>query len=172
MSARNVRVEAAHCEGVFLLLFSPSSFLLPVTKIYYVLLYGTLPLADFEFRCAVHSSALIDGVFRLHWGSARTVAAQFSIGLTEHRHRQSSAVRSTVVRRGRRQDNVRSVVDGLHRSSSAEAELACSDHVRQCAVVLRFICRCRVHLCAPRRRRSLTCARWALSASLAVGSPT
>ncbi|CDX20215.1 hypothetical protein MPL3356_310042 [Mesorhizobium plurifarium] len=33
--------------------------------------------------------------------------AHFSIGLTEHRHRQSGAVRPSGDRRGRRQDNVR-----------------------------------------------------------------
>jgi hypothetical protein len=51
---------------VFPLLFLPSSFLLLATIIYDAVLHDTPPLMDFEFRCALHSSALIDGVFRLH----------------------------------------------------------------------------------------------------------
>ena len=78
-----------------------------------------------EFRCAVQSSALCDGVAALLICSTGTVVAHFSIALTEQRHRQSSAVRPSSDRRSRRRDNVRFVVVGLHRSSSAGADLLC-----------------------------------------------
>jgi hypothetical protein len=38
---------------------------------------------------AVQSSALIDGKVSLHVGSADTVAAHLSMGMTEQHHRQS-----------------------------------------------------------------------------------
>ncbi len=77
-------------------------------------------VSGFDFRCAVQSSALCAGVVALLICSAGTVVAHFSIGLGERRHGQSKAVRPSVDRRGRRQDNLRSVVPGLHRFSSAE----------------------------------------------------
>ncbi|WP_316196937.1 hypothetical protein, partial [Bradyrhizobium sp. SZCCHNS3053] len=40
-----------------------------------------------ESQCAVQLSALSGGMARLHDGSSIAVAAQFSIGLTEPRHR-------------------------------------------------------------------------------------
>jgi metal-dependent hydrolase (beta-lactamase superfamily II) len=55
----------------------------------------------------------------LHDSSTGSVAAHFSIGMTEHHHRHSGVVRSHSEARGHRQDNVRSVVVGLHQSSSA-----------------------------------------------------
>ncbi|MFZ3180060.1 MAG: hypothetical protein WA156_07610, partial [Methylocystis silviterrae] len=80
-----------------------------------------------EFWRAVRSSALVDGVFRAVWpqglGSLRSVAAQFSIGVTGHHHRQSGVVRSL----GHRQDSVFPVVLGLYQSSSAETELRCAN---------------------------------------------
>lgn len=103
----------------------PSSFLFQATIIHYSMLYGTIPYSDVEFRCAVQSSALCDGSVALLICSAGTGVAHFSIGLTEHRHRQSGAVRPSGDRRGRRRDNVRSVVPGLHRSSSAGADPLC-----------------------------------------------
>lgn len=89
------------------------------------MLDDTIPYSCVEFRCAVQSSALCDGVAALLICSTGTVVAHFSIGVTEQRHRQSGAVRPSRDRRGRRQDNVRSVVPGLHRSSSAGADLLC-----------------------------------------------
>src|SRR5262249_27191642 len=56
------------------------------------LFYNTLLCLRIEFRCAVQSSALIDGVLQLHSCSFRTAAAQLSIGFTGHHHRQSGAV--------------------------------------------------------------------------------
>ncbi|WP_316192108.1 hypothetical protein, partial [Bradyrhizobium sp. SZCCHNRI3018] len=41
-----------------------------------------------ESQFAVQLSALSDGIAPLHDGSSIAVAAQFSIGLTEPRHRQ------------------------------------------------------------------------------------
>lgn len=104
--------------------------------------------------------------------SARAVAAHFSIALTEQRHRQSSAVRPSSDRRGRRQDNVRSVVVGLHRSSSAGADSYVSDGASQRAAAMRFKFRRAAHRCAPSRRRSLVWVRCAVSVSVAVTSPT
>ncbi len=89
------------------------------------MLQSTIPHSCVEFRCAVQSSALCDGVYRMHEGSTGTVVAHFSIGLTEHRHRQFGAVRPSRDRRGRRQDNVRSVVPDLHLSSSAGVDFLC-----------------------------------------------
>jgi hypothetical protein len=76
----------------------------------------------------VQSSALADGMLRLHWCSARTAGAQLSIGFTGHHHRQFGAIRSL----GRRQDSVLPVILGLHQSSSAEAEL----HVQNVSLIL------------------------------------
>jgi hypothetical protein len=42
-----------------------------------------------ESWCAVHSSALIDGIGSLQQRSGEAVAAQFSIGMTEPHHRHS-----------------------------------------------------------------------------------
>jgi hypothetical protein len=76
-----------------------------------------------ESRCAVHSSALIDGARSLQQGSGEAVAAHFSIGMTEPHHRHSSVVHPARQASGHRQDNVRSVVVDLHQVSSAIAEL-------------------------------------------------
>jgi hypothetical protein len=75
---------------------------------------------------AVQSSALIDGEVGLHPGSAESVAAHLSMGMTEQHYRQSDVVHRALRVRGHRQDNVRSVVLVLHQSSSAVAELRCS----------------------------------------------
>ena len=95
----------------------------------------------------------------------------FSIGLTEHRHRQSSAVRPSSDRHSRRQDNVRSVGPGLHRSSSAEGGSPCSEWRPSVAGALHVSCQQVAHRWAPRSLRSLVCARCAASAVLAAGSP-
>jgi len=76
-----------------------------------------------ESRCAVHSSALIDGARSLQQGSGEAVAAHFSIGMTEPHHRHSSVVHPARQAGGHRQDNVRSVLVDLHQVSSAVAEL-------------------------------------------------
>lgn len=110
---------------VFCDTYLPSSFLSKSAIIHYSVLYATIPYSCVEFRCAVQSSALCEGLAALLICSTGTVVAHFSIGVTEHRHRQSGAVRPSRDRRGRRQDNVRSVVPGLHRSSSAGADLLC-----------------------------------------------
>lgn len=73
------------------------------------MLYGTIPYSGVEFRCAVQSSALCDGIVALLVCSAGTVVAHFSIGLTEHRHRQSGAVRPSRDRLSRRQCMARPV---------------------------------------------------------------
>jgi hypothetical protein len=101
---------------VFPPFFWASSFLLPDARIYSVDCPDTLALCGFELRCALHSSALVDGLFRLPFGSAPTVEAHFSIGLTGHYHRHSGAIRPAARRYGRKQDIVRPFVDGLHRS--------------------------------------------------------
>lgn len=69
----------------------------------------------------MQSFALVDGVM---W-QVRTlrVAAHFSIRSTGHHHRHSRVVRLRHDASGHGQDIVLLVVLGLHRSSSAEAEL-------------------------------------------------
>lgn len=62
-------------------------FVIVATTIYNVFSTTRCRSWFFESRCALHSSALSDGVFRLRDGSARTVAAHFSMGLTEHQAR-------------------------------------------------------------------------------------
>ncbi|MDU6726036.1 MAG: hypothetical protein E6471_04800, partial [Bradyrhizobium sp.] len=74
-----------------------------------------------ESQCAVQLSALSDGVARLHDGGSIAVAAQFSIGLTEPRHRQFGAIAPSLRTPPRRQNSVRTVVLDLHRSSSADS---------------------------------------------------
>src|SRR3954466_10252151 len=70
-----------------------------------------LQLFDSEkSQCAVQLSALSDGISLLHDGSNIAVAAKFSIGLTEPRHRQFGAIALPVRAPRRRQDSVRSVV--------------------------------------------------------------
>ena len=76
-----------------------------------------------ESRCAVHTSALIDGVMSLQQGSAEAIAAQFDVGPTEPHHRHFGVVQHARKVRGHRQDSVRSVVVDLHQVSSAVAEL-------------------------------------------------
>jgi hypothetical protein len=63
------------------------------------------PLFDnSESRCAVLSSPLIDGVHGLHLSSRISVAANFSISVTEPHHRQSHAIRPHHRACRRRQD--------------------------------------------------------------------
>jgi hypothetical protein len=88
-----------------------------------------------ESRCAVQSSALIDGIISLHQGSAAPVAAHLSIRATEPHHRHSSVVHVALEVRGHRQDSVRSVVVDLHQVSSAVAEL----HVQNVALIVSLI---------------------------------
>jgi hypothetical protein len=80
-----------------------------------------------ESRCAVQSSAFIDGTMSLQQGSMRSVAAHLSIGLTEPRHRHSRVVYGAPEVRGYRQDSVRSVVLDLHQASSARGGAPCSN---------------------------------------------
>lgn len=118
LSCRLNRLCFARC-------YSASSIILQSTIIHYSMLYATIPYSGVDSRCAVQPSALCNGVVALLICSARTVVAHFSIGLTEQRHRQSGAARSSRDQRGRRQDNVRFVVPGPHRFSSAGADLLC-----------------------------------------------
>ena len=94
-----------------------------------------------ELRRAVQSSALIDGEVGLHPGSAESVAAHLSMGMTEQHHRHSGVVHRALEARGHRQDSVRSVVLVLHQSSSAVAELRGSTCWRQSIVVWLPSCR-------------------------------
>jgi hypothetical protein len=71
---------------VFAVIFSTSSFLSFGAVIYEFILFAATPRSDVKFRCAVQSSALCDGVYRLHESSTGTVVVHFFIGLTEHRH--------------------------------------------------------------------------------------
>lgn len=122
-----------------------------------------------ESRCAVHSSALIDGVTSLHQGSGDAVAAQFSIGMTEPHHRQSGVVQLARHVRGHRQDSVRSVVVDLHQASSAVAELRV-----QTVALMVFLDPsnlCSGHAWAPSSLRALAFARALTSACEAAGSP-
>lgn len=105
--------------------YFPASFLLSATIIQYSMLYSTIPHSGVELRCAVQSSALCDGIVALLVGSAGTVVAHFSIGLTGIVTGNPGAVRPSRHRRGRRQDKVHSVVPGLHQSSSAGADSFC-----------------------------------------------
>lgn len=102
-----------------------SSLILYATIIHDSMLYAAIPYCGVDSRCAVQSFALCDDVAALLICSVGTVVAHFSIGLTEHHHGQSGAVRPSRDRRGRRQDNVRSAVPGLHRSSSARVDSLC-----------------------------------------------
>jgi len=57
----------------------------------------------------MRSSALIDGVSRPYWGSIRTVAAHFSIGLAGPHHKHSGVVWNSHEAASHRQDIVRPV---------------------------------------------------------------
>jgi hypothetical protein len=99
----------------------------PIVDALRIWLETQLPLAMrrvmHESRCAVQSSALVDGTMLPQQRCIGSVAAHLSIGMTEQRHRQSGVVRGAQGAHGHRQDTVRSVVLGLHQSSSARAEL-------------------------------------------------
>ncbi|WP_316235278.1 MULTISPECIES: hypothetical protein [unclassified Bradyrhizobium] len=117
-----------------------------------------------ESQSAVQLSALSDGVAPLHVGSSIAVAAQFSIGLTEARHRQFGAIALPLRAPRRRQDSVRSVVLDLHRSSSADSgapsiRASSATPIRCCRAVAL------VHASAPSSLRSL---RWACAATSAA----
>jgi len=122
-----------------------------------------------ESRCAVQSSALIDGTVALLRSSPGSAAAHFSIGVTEHYHRQSHAIAAHYLMRARRQDTVRSVVLDLHQVSSAVAEL----HVQRVAVIASLTLRTghSRHACLPSSLLSLTAACARTSAAVAAGSP-
>ncbi|WP_316217526.1 MULTISPECIES: hypothetical protein [unclassified Bradyrhizobium] len=114
-----------------------------------------------ESQFAVQLSALSDGIAPLHDGSSIAVAAQFSIGLTEPRHRQFGAIALPL----RRQDSVRSVVFDLHRSSSADSgapslRASFSTPIRCCRIAAL------VHARAPSSLRFLRLACAATSAAL------
>jgi hypothetical protein len=122
-----------------------------------------------ESRCAVQSSALIDGTVALQRRSPGSAAAHVSIGVTEHYHRQSHAIAAHHSMRARRQDNVRSVVLDLHQVSPAVAEL----HVQRVAVIASLTLRTgrRRHAYLPSSLLSLTAACARTSAAAAAGSP-
>lgn len=141
------------------------------TIIHDFMLYTTITYSCVEFRCAVQSSALCDGVAALLICSTGTVAAHSSIGVSEQRHRQPSAVRPSFDRRDRGQDNVSSVVPDLPRPHPPERISFVSDGVRQTAGAMRLNCARAVHRYAPRSLRALPCARYEVWVGVAAASP-
>lgn len=149
-----------------------SSSLLRCTHQYSILRCNTLPSGQPEVRRAVHSSALVDGVFcaarAQPLGSFGSVAAHTAIGFAGQLHRQSGVVRES----GHRQDSVRPVVLGLHQSSSAEAELISSHGRHQHDARLQSSSPDGARACTPGSLRCLATARVRTSRASALGSPT
>lgn len=113
-------------------------------------------------RYDVHSSALIDGGFWLHIGSARTVAAHVAIELTGQHHRHSCAVQRCWPQARYRASRL----SGLYHSVTAGADLLSALRDVSARVL------CSDHDLATLRRCNLAAFHAARSCSFIDGSPT
>jgi len=127
--------------GAFWSTASTSSSLRSCAIIHSKLFSGKQLFDRREFWRAVHSSALVDGLFcvgRLQQpNDIGSVAAHIAIGFTGQRHRHSGVVRLT----GHRQDSVLPVVLGLHQFSPACAELLAQKTIAFGVIVCKIFAR-------------------------------